>query len=125
MEKYNNSGSKSEMQLLFQEKEESSSNKLPYCKIQSTIHNTKNDIKNLKLTNTDLEVLEKEVSFFPEHLLNPSVGKSTTNTPTNIRTNIHKIVRQSVPQSPSQPNIIRPMIVNQNNKRKGMTMTFV
>ena len=50
--------------------------------------------KNIKLTDTDIEVLEKDVYFFPKHMFNKS---------NNISNNVPKIPEQ--PKIPQQPKI--------------------
>ena len=79
--------------------------------------------KNMKLTNTDIEVLEKKVSFFPEALLNAPVRKSKTNMPIN-QTPI------MTPKPINQISSVRPMSsikpINQiMGRRRGMGMRFM
>lgn len=83
--------------------------------------------ENIKLTKTDLEVLEKNVSFFPPDLVYKE-RKSKVSQNKVINNNsvfkplTHRPVNQMMPNNENKPNInINRMIIN--NRPMGMRFT--
>ena len=79
-------------------------------------------IDNIKLNKTDIEVLQKHVSFFPPDLLNARVRESKPKTPNPITSKPeHNIMTYQ--QSRSNQQNLKPF--NQIRSNRGISMKFM
>ena len=85
-----------------------------------------NDQKNIKLNSTDLEVLEKKVTFFPSDLLKePTRTKKINNSYANVPFNNMRpqVNQETLPKIIPQNVAIRPIFQLSGNRRGiGMRM---
>lgn len=84
------------------------------------------DYKNIKVNDTDIEVLEKKVSFFPPHLLNEKPKPKPKPIKNQVQPSLNymkpKVQEQVLSRVIPQNMVIRPMAQMRGGGRRGIGM---